>query len=52
MYIEGQKLEKVNDGRIVTIKSVRSDHIVLDGDFEPNHIVMKDKVSNYYSPVN
>lgn len=45
----GQKLQKVWDGSIVTIKSVRSNHIVLDGDFEPNHVVMKDKVKLYYS---
>lgn len=50
-YKVGQKLQKNWDGRIVTIKEVNSDHIVLDGDFEPNHVVMNWKVSNYYQEI-
>ncbi|MDQ0062334.1 hypothetical protein [Paenibacillus harenae] len=51
MYQQGQRLKKVYDGSIVTINRVGSDHLVLDGDFEPNHVVMKDKVSSYYKPL-
>jgi hypothetical protein len=51
MYQRGQTLIKNFDGTIVTIKSVGSDYVVLDGDFEPNHVVMKDKISSYYSEV-
>ncbi|WP_181397678.1 hypothetical protein [Gracilibacillus dipsosauri] len=47
----GQKLKKNRDRSIVTIKEVNPDHIVLDGDFEPNHVVMKDKVNSYYSTI-
>ena len=47
-YRVGQKLRKIWDNRIVTIKKVGLDHIVLDGDFEPNHVVMKWKVNKYY----
>ena len=50
-YIEGQKLRKIYDGSIVTIKKVDGSSIVLDGDFEPNHIVMKDKVKHYYRSI-
>lgn len=48
-FKRGQQLRKVFDGRIVTIREVRPSSIVLDGDFEPEHIVMKDKVHHYYS---
>lgn len=48
---EGQKLRKVSDGTIVTIKKVNELSIVLDGDFELNHVVMNDKVQHYYSEV-
>lgn len=48
----GEKLEKNWDKRIVIVEEVRTDFIVLDGDFEPNHVVMKEKVSKYYSRVN
>jgi hypothetical protein len=44
----GQELKKNFDGRIVTVSRVGNDHIVLDGDFEPDHVVMKDKVLTYY----
>lgn len=47
-YRVGQKLQKIWDSSIVTIKEVGSDRIVLDGDFEPNHVVMNWKVNNYY----
>lgn len=47
-YEVEQKLKKVWDGRIVTIKKVNHHSIVLDGDFEPNHTVMKNKVNDYY----
>lgn len=50
-FVQGQKLKKIWDGRIVTIKKVRSLSIVLDGDFEPDHIVMKSKVKHYYTEV-
>lgn len=45
----GQQLRKVFDGRVVTIAEVGHNHIRLDGDFEPKHVVMKDKVLSYYS---
>jgi hypothetical protein len=48
-FEKGQKFKKNFDGTIVTISSVSKDYIVLDGDFEPKHIVMKEKVSLYYS---
>lgn len=44
----GQKLQKNWDGSIVTIKKIDDDSITLDGDFEPNHVVMLWKVNNYY----
>lgn len=50
-FEEGQQLRKVYDGTVVTIKNVRSDHVVLDGDFEPNHVVMKDKLLSYYQVI-
>jgi hypothetical protein len=50
-FEKGQKLKKNFDGTIVTISSVSKDYIVLDGDFEPKHIVMKEKVSLYYSGI-
>lgn len=51
VFEKGQSLKKNYDGRIVTIASVGHDHIILDGDFEPKHIVMKDKVLSYYSVI-
>lgn len=45
----GDKLKKHQDDSIVTVKRVKDDYIVLDGDFEPNHVVMKEKVHRYYS---
>ncbi|QJC52730.1 hypothetical protein HGI30_14950 [Paenibacillus albicereus] len=49
MKIEaGQKLQKIYDGSIVTVARVGGDHVVLDGDFEPNHVVMKEKLLHYY----
>ena len=48
-FEKGQKLRKNYDGRIVTISYVGNDYIKLDGDFEPEHVVMKDKVLSYYS---
>jgi hypothetical protein len=48
-FEKGQKLKKIFDGTIVIISSVGKDYIVLDGDFEPKHIVMKEKVSHYYN---
>lgn len=45
----GQKLEKIWDSREVTIKEVNQYSITLDGDFEDNHVVMKDKVLTYYN---
>lgn len=51
MYQRGQRLKKVYDGSVVTIKSVGNDHVVMDGDFEPNHVVMKDKILSYYKPI-
>lgn len=50
-YEKGQQLKKNYDGRIVTISHVAPDSITLDGDFEPKHVVMKEKVSSYYSMV-
>lgn len=47
-FKKGQQLIKRYDGRIVTIAKVGHDYIELDGDFEPNHVVMKDKVLSYY----
>lgn len=47
-YKVGQKLQKIFDGRIVEIKKVTNTLIVLDGEFEPNHVVMLDKVDKYY----
>lgn len=47
----GQELRKVWDNSIVTIKEVNEDNIVLDGDFESNHVVIKEKVKNYYTEV-
>lgn len=44
----GQKLQKNWDGSIVTINKVDDNSITLDGDFEPNHVVMLWKVNNYY----
>lgn len=48
-YKVNQKLRKHFDGTVVTIKETRKDYIILDGDFEPNHLVMRDKVEKYYS---
>lgn len=50
-FERGKKLKKIYDGSIVTIRSIGSDYITLDGDFEPNHVVMKDKVSTYYQEI-
>lgn len=47
-YKVGQKLRKVFDGRIVTVAEVRGKCIVLDGDFEPKHVVMDYKAHHYY----
>lgn len=47
----GEKLKKHWDDSIVTVKKVQNDFIVLDGDFEPNHVVMKGKVHRYYSRI-
>lgn len=44
----GQKLQKNWDGSIVTIKKIDDNSITLDGDFEPNHVVMLWKVNSYY----
>ena len=49
MFQRGQKLIKNYDQSIVTIKNLGKDYIVLDGEFEPNHVVMKDKALSYYS---
>lgn len=45
----GQKLQKNWDGSIVTIKKIDDNSITLDGDFEPNHVVMLWKVNSYYT---
>lgn len=50
-FVVGQKLRKVWDDSIVTIVKVNTNSIVLDGDFEPNHVVMNEKVKHYYSEV-
>ena len=47
-YRVGQKLRKIFDNRIVTIKEVGLHYIVLEGDFELDHVVMKYKVNKYY----
>ena len=47
-YKQGQRLIKLWDGIVVTIAQVKPDCIILDGDFEPNHVVMKDRVWAYY----
>lgn len=48
-FEKGQQLIKRYDGTIVTIAKVGHDYIELDGYFEPNHVVMKDKVLSYYN---
>lgn len=45
----GQKLQKNWDGSIVTIKKIDDNSITLDGDFEPNHVVMLWKVNSHYT---
>lgn len=45
----GQKLQKNWDGSIVTIKKIDDNSITLDGDFEPNHVVMLWKMNSYYT---
>jgi hypothetical protein len=50
-FEEGQQLTKRFDRRIVTIVYVGHDCIELDGDFEPKHVVMKDKVLSYYNVI-
>lgn len=47
-YRVGQKLRKIWDNRIVTIKEVGLYHIVIDGDFELDHVIMNWKVNKYY----
>jgi len=50
-YYAGQELQKYFDNIIVRINFVGKDYIRLDGDFEPNHVVMKEKVKHYYKEV-
>lgn len=52
-YKIGQQLKKVFDGRIVTIIGFKNfgEYAILDGDFEPNHIVECKKIKSYYSVI-
>jgi len=51
-YYAGQKLQKLSDNRIVTINFVGEKYISLEGDIEPNHVVLKDKIERRYMEVN
>lgn len=50
-YYAGQKLQKIADNRIVRINFVGEKYIRLEGDIEPNLVVLKDKIKQRYTEV-
>lgn len=50
-YYAGQKLKKLSDNRIVTINFVGDNYLRIDGDAQPNHTVLKEKVEQRYMEV-
>ena len=50
-YYAGQKLQKLSDNRIVTINFVGGNYLNFDGDTQPNHTVLKEKVEQRYTEV-